>query len=95
MSNETNEICKLFNIDPYITLGEGAMLVTCMPENTVEVLEAIHRKGTEAEVIGQLVDKRRGVVCVSRSGETVLQNIFLILTGVRITLQLLLNGTRE
>jgi hydrogenase expression/formation protein HypE len=76
VSSETSEICKLFKIDPYITLGEGAMLVTCLPENTDEVLEAIHRKGTEVEVIGQLVEKGRGVVCVSSSGETVLQNTF-------------------
>jgi hydrogenase expression/formation protein HypE len=76
VSAETKEICKLFNLDPYVTLGEGAMLISCTPEITEEVLDAIHKKGTEAEVIGKLVEKGHGVVSINSSGETVLQGTF-------------------
>src|SRR5579872_2141478 len=67
LSIETKEICGLFDLDPYRTLGEGAMIVTCIPENTEEVLDVIRKRGTKAEAIGRLEDASRGVKVIDNS----------------------------
>ena len=76
VSPETGEICNLFGLDPYITLGEGAMLIACIPENTERILEVLRSRGTEASIIGQFVDKGRGVVSVDAGAKNVLDGGF-------------------
>ncbi|MDA4129453.1 MAG: AIR synthase-related protein [Thaumarchaeota archaeon] len=76
VSPETREICELFNIDPYVTLGEGAMMVSCSPENTQEILRVLTGKGTHADVIGQMVEPNKGIVSIDHNGETVISGSF-------------------
>jgi hydrogenase maturation factor len=73
---ETREICDLFSLDPYITLGEGAMLVCCSPVNTDEILDALKNKGIRAGVIAKLVDPTSGVVYVDGKEEKKLTGSF-------------------
>jgi hydrogenase expression/formation protein HypE len=76
VSPETREVCDFFGLDPYISLGEGAMLIACIPENTERILEVLRSRGTDASVIGQFVERSRGVVSVDAGAKYTLNSGF-------------------
>ena len=68
VSEETLEICKLFNLDPLTSLGEGSLLIASRPHRTRRVVDILQSGGTRATVIGQLSSRTRGLFGVSRKG---------------------------
>ncbi|RLG19380.1 AIR synthase [Candidatus Micrarchaeota archaeon] len=52
---EVDAICDMFQIDPYISISEGTLLISCGRERVDEILKAIEGKGIEAGVIGEVV----------------------------------------
>jgi hydrogenase expression/formation protein HypE len=68
ISEETLGICKLFNLDPLTSLGEGSLLIASRPHRTSRVIDILQSKGTKATVIGQLSSRTRGLFGVSRKG---------------------------
>ena len=63
VSQETEEICRLFHIDPLISLSEGSLLLTCKPAKAGMVISRLKNAGIESNVIGHLTKSRlvRGV----------------------------------
>jgi len=68
VSEETLGICKLFRLDPLISLGEGSLLIASRPNRTRRVIDILQSKGTKATVIGQLSSRTRGLFGVSKKG---------------------------
>jgi len=68
VSEETMGICKLFNLDPLTSLGEGSLLIASRPNRTRRVIDTLQSTGTKATVIGQLSSRTRELVGVSRRG---------------------------
>ena len=68
VSEETLEICKLFRLDPLISLGEGSLLIAARPNRTRHVIDILQSRGTKATVIGQLSSRTRGLFGISRKG---------------------------
>jgi hydrogenase maturation factor len=60
VTNEAKLICRLFGLDPYVTLSEGTLIATVKPEKTEDVLEALTSKGIRASLIGKVMDRRHG-----------------------------------
>jgi len=60
MSREAKLICDLFDLDPYMALSEGTLIVTVKPEKTREVLKTLQSRGIKAKIIGKIVDKQHG-----------------------------------
>ncbi len=54
ISQETEEICKVFNIDPFTSLSEGSLVITCRPRKTGKVLAKLREAKINSNVIGQL-----------------------------------------
>jgi hydrogenase expression/formation protein HypE len=61
LSEETELVCKLFDVDPYWSLGEGALLITCDPQKAPRVVDKLREGGVEAAVVGEMVDTEEGV----------------------------------
>jgi hydrogenase expression/formation protein HypE len=61
ISRETKEICKLFEIDPYASLSGGTLVFSCNESRANDALTLFHEKGTEAAIVGQLVEPDEGV----------------------------------
>lgn len=68
VSTETQKICELFQIDPYSTLGEGAMLITCSSECAEKLQNRMRAEGVQSSIIGEMVDKSEGLKIVDESG---------------------------
>jgi len=68
ISEETEQICKLFHLDPLTSLGEGSLMIASRPNRTRRVIDILQSIGTKATVIGQLSSETRGIFGVSRQG---------------------------
>ncbi len=68
ISEETEQICKLFHLDPLTSLGEGSLMIASRPNRTRRVIDILHSIGTKATVIGQLSSETRGIFGVSGQG---------------------------
>lgn len=56
------EICSLFNIDPYASISEGTLIITCREHKTGEVVKVLENKGIRASIVGELIDKKHGML---------------------------------
>ncbi len=61
LSEETRKICTLFEMDPYVSLGEGALVLSCVPEKESDILTALSSNEIGASVVGELTEKGTGI----------------------------------
>jgi hydrogenase maturation factor len=57
IKNETESICKLFSIDPLVSVSEGTLIITCKEEYQDEVLQSLEKNYIFASAVGNI---RRG-----------------------------------
>lgn len=55
------KVCELFKIDPYSSISEGTLILTCRPHKAKEVVARLGDKGIWAGIIGEVVEKSRGM----------------------------------
>ncbi len=68
------EICGFFGIDPYASISEGSLIVSCRPHKAESVVAALARKGIPASVVGELTDPRKGMKLVESGREKELKH---------------------
>ena len=68
------EICQYFDIDPYASISEGTLIITCREHKAEEVIEALTRKGITSSVVGELVDPSQGMILVEGGKERKLEH---------------------
>lgn len=61
VSQETDSVCGLFGINPYWSLGEGAMQITCRPDKAQLVTEKLEEGGVKSSIVGKMLEKEEGV----------------------------------
>lgn len=55
------KICELFRIDPYTSISEGTLIITCRPHKAKEIVTRLSDKGIAASIVGEVVPKERGI----------------------------------
>lgn len=68
ISEETEEICSLFRIDPLISLSEGSLAIACRPAKTKRLLKRLRSREIGAEKIGNLTSRTRLAYGTNRRG---------------------------
>ena len=63
------EICRLFSIDPYASISEGSLIITCRPHKAKAVVAALKAKGIPSSVAGELTEAERGMVLIEDGRE--------------------------
>lgn len=58
---ETEQICKLFNIQPLGLIASGALLIALNPKDTKEVIAILAKNGIVCTPIGKLTQKGEGL----------------------------------
>src|SRR3989337_1208199 len=58
---ETEQICKFFNIQPVGLIASGALLIALDPKNTKEVIAILAKNGIVCYPIGKLTKKNEGL----------------------------------
>jgi hydrogenase expression/formation protein HypE len=56
------EICRLFGIDPYASISEGTLIISCREHKAAAVVEALAKKGIRSSIVGELTDPGKGMV---------------------------------
>jgi len=55
------KVCDLFEIDPYKSISEGTLIITCRPHKTGEIISRLTDKGILASIVGEVVEKENGM----------------------------------
>jgi len=72
VSEETTSICNLFGIDPYVSLGEGALIIASARNKSEEIVSRLSKRGIVAAVIGEITNQDGGVVSHEIHGDVLL-----------------------
>ncbi len=65
---ETEEICRLFKVDPLKLISSGALLITGEASRAENLVEKVKRVGVKATVIGEVLSESRDRLVVRRTG---------------------------
>lgn len=60
VAKEATKICEFFNIDPYIALSEGTLVIAARSTKVEEILAALKGKDIEAAEVGELTPRNQG-----------------------------------
>jgi hydrogenase maturation factor len=55
------KVCDLFEVDPYSSISEGTLIITCRPHKAQEAIRRLADKGIPATMVGEIVDSRHGL----------------------------------
>jgi len=67
-------VCRLFDIDPYSSISEGTLIITCRPRKAGEVLARLSDKGIPASVVGEVTGAESGINLFDNGRRTVLEH---------------------
>jgi hydrogenase expression/formation protein HypE len=61
VQDPVRKVCDLFGIDPYTSISEGTLILTCRPHKAQEVVRRLGDKGILVSTVGEIVDARQGL----------------------------------
>lgn len=73
VSEETRELCKIFRIDPLISLSEGSLILASKTFATDKIISKLASRGISAQVIGKLSSKFKDYKGVTSKGTHILR----------------------
>lgn len=68
------KVCELFGIDPYCSISEGTLILTCRPQKAGAVVQRLADKGIAAGIIGEVVEKQKGILYTEKGRTRELQH---------------------
>jgi len=74
VQDAVRKICRLFDIDPYSSISEGTLVITCRPRKVKEVLERLGEAGIAATVVGEVTPAEKGITYAERGTTHVLEH---------------------
>jgi len=66
------KICALFGIDPYSSISEGTLVMTCRPHKAAEVVKRLADKGIRSSIVGEVVPRAEGITYTEGATKTTL-----------------------
>jgi hydrogenase expression/formation protein HypE len=60
VDERVKKVCALFDIDPYSSISEGTLIVTCRAHKAEEVCRRLNDKGIPATIVGEVVEASKG-----------------------------------
>jgi len=55
------KVCELFGIDPYSSISEGTLIITCRPQKSSEVVQRLADRSIPASLVGEIVEAAQGM----------------------------------
>jgi len=68
------EVCRYFGIDPYASISEGTLIITCREHKARGVIEALCQRGIASSIVGELTSLKQGVVLIEEGRERKLEH---------------------
>ncbi len=69
-----SEICDYFQIDPYVSISEGTLIVACKENKAQEVVNTLLKKGIKSSVVGELTEPEKGMILLEDGREKRLEH---------------------
>ena len=69
LRDTVSEVCRLFGIDPYASISEGTLIISCRPQKADAVVQVLRDRGTEASRVGHLLQKEGGMLVAEGGAE--------------------------
>jgi hydrogenase expression/formation protein HypE len=66
---EVRAVCDHVGIDPYVSISEGTLIATVVPDRAGEFVEALAADGIDAAVVGSILERGEGRVLMTPRGE--------------------------
>jgi hydrogenase maturation factor len=67
---ETQKICRYFDVDPLQLISSGSLLIMATEEKTQKIVSKLSSHDIQASIIGEIVDPKLGRRLVTKTGET-------------------------
>ena len=67
---ETENICRLLDINPIGLIGSGSLLICCRSDTTEELMDRITAAGIDVTCIGEVLYVGRGIEAFNEAGPT-------------------------
>lgn len=74
MEDCVEEICSFFQIDPYKSISEGTLIITCRNERAEKVVEILKQNNIKSSVVGELVDPKFGMTLIEEGKDKKLEH---------------------
>jgi hydrogenase expression/formation protein HypE len=68
------EICGYFGIDPYASISEGTLILSCRPHKAEAVVKALTKKGIKSSIVGELIAPEKSMILVESGKEKKLKH---------------------
>jgi hydrogenase maturation factor len=68
------DICSYFGIDPYASISEGTLILSCREHKAGGILTALNQKGIKASIVGELTESKLGMVLIREGREEKLEH---------------------
>ncbi len=68
------EICHYFSIDPFASISEGTLIMSCRAHKADEMLKALRQKGIKCSIVGEFTQPKFGMVLVRGGKEGKLEH---------------------
>jgi len=68
------DICRYFGIDPYTSISEGTLIISCRENKAQDILNALRKKGIKASIAGEFTQPGLGMVLVREGREEKLEH---------------------
>ena len=69
VADGVSELCQLFGIDPYSSISEGTLVISCRAHKAESVVAALKKKGIPASVVGELTEEKKGMLLIEGGKE--------------------------
>jgi len=68
------EICRYFGIDPYASISEGTLIISCREHKASDLVETLTEKGIKSAIVGELIEPEKGMILTEEGKETKLKH---------------------
>ena len=68
------QICDFLGIDPYASISEGTLVISCRPHKADAIVRALANKDIKSSVVGELTPQSAGMVLIEKGKEKELRH---------------------
>ncbi|MCJ7507719.1 MAG: AIR synthase family protein [candidate division Zixibacteria bacterium] len=74
ISDEVDKICAKFGMDPYSSISEGTLIITCKEQKVEFLVQRLNQKKIPCSVIGEITDDKKGIIVIEKGAEHKLEH---------------------
>jgi hydrogenase maturation factor len=71
---EVEKICQKFDMDPYTSISEGTLIITCRPQKAESVVRKLRAKKIPSSMVGEVISQKKGITVKEGNTEKKLEH---------------------